>query len=53
MDHGGSAFRLDWLGLALAPTGLALVTYGLSESASDTSLGRPVVVADFEFIPLG
>jgi EmrB/QacA subfamily drug resistance transporter len=43
-DHGGSTFRLDWLGLALAPTGLALVTFGLSETASAPSLARAVVV---------
>lgn len=43
-DHGGSAFRLDALGLLLAPGGLGLVTFGLSETASDPSLWRLPVV---------
>lgn len=42
---GSAGYRLDVVGLLLAPTGLALVTFGLSESAADPSLLRPAVVA--------
>jgi EmrB/QacA subfamily drug resistance transporter len=43
-DHGAPTFRLDVLGLLLAPTGLTLLTYGLSESASSPDLLRAAVV---------
>ncbi|MDP3712146.1 MAG: DHA2 family efflux MFS transporter permease subunit [Mycobacteriales bacterium] len=41
---GSAGYRLDVVGLLLAPTGLALVTFGLSESAADPALLRPAVV---------
>ena len=43
-DEGTSTYRLDVLGLLLAPTGLALLTYGLSETASRPALLRTQVV---------
>jgi EmrB/QacA subfamily drug resistance transporter len=43
-DEGAPLWRLDWTGLVLAPTGLALITFGLSETAADPALLRPVVV---------
>jgi EmrB/QacA subfamily drug resistance transporter len=43
-DHGAPTFHLDVLGLFLAPTGLTLLTYGLSESASSADLVRAPVV---------
>jgi EmrB/QacA subfamily drug resistance transporter len=43
-DEGTSTYRLDVRGLLLAPTGLALLTYGLSETASQPALLRAQVV---------
>ncbi|MCW2601335.1 MAG: family efflux transporter permease subunit [Frankiales bacterium] len=43
-DAGASTYRLDVRGLLLAPTGLALLTYGLSETASQPGLLRAPVV---------
>lgn len=43
-DHGASTYRLDVLGFLLAPTGLTLLTYGLSETATEPDLLRAPVV---------
>jgi EmrB/QacA subfamily drug resistance transporter len=43
-DEGAPTFRLDWQGLVLGSLGLTLVTYGLSEVASDPAILRPGVV---------
>jgi EmrB/QacA subfamily drug resistance transporter len=39
-DEGAPTFRLDWLGLLLGSVGTSLVTYGLSEVASDPTIVR-------------
>ncbi len=43
-DEGHPTYRLDVTGLVLAPVGLSLLTYGLSETASQPALLRPGVV---------
>ncbi|MGN6189044.1 MAG: MDR family MFS transporter [Conexibacter sp.] len=42
-DHGrADAGRLDWLGVALLPPGLALIVFGLSEVESHGGIGAPI-----------
>jgi EmrB/QacA subfamily drug resistance transporter len=42
-DHGrADAGRLDWLGVALLPPGLALIVFGLSEVEAHGGIGSPV-----------
>jgi EmrB/QacA subfamily drug resistance transporter len=43
-DVGQPTYRLDWLGLVLGSAGMSLVTYGLSEVASDPAIVRLQVV---------
>jgi EmrB/QacA subfamily drug resistance transporter len=43
-DVGHKTYRLDVLGLVLGSAGLSLITYGLSELASDPSFARVAVI---------